>query len=435
LEVVVERLAEEVVRVALDAFFEGCSVRASALRAGICRTTLTRRLDELGVSHAKVPGQTRIRDSIVAPAVALWRAGVSVDDAAASVGVSERTLRDRINSETGPVNIRHPRPGSLTLSDREEIRVGISHGQTDTQIAGRLGRHRSTIWREISLNGGRLNYRIAQAHERACDRIARPKPGWTCTRPNLWIEVQRLLREEKWSPQQISERIRRDHDNNADWCVSHEAIYQGIYAQTSGQLRRELIACLRQARPNRQRQRRAVSQGTIKNMINIAQRPPEAADRSNCGNLEGDLICGIENKSAVVTLIDRHTRFAFLIKLENKTAAHVAERISAVLAQQPAMFRKTLTWDQGSELAAHTQITENTGTPIYFCDPHSPWQRPTNENFNGLARQFLPKHTDLSGYTQKDLDKIANLLNNRPRRVLAWDTPRERYDQLVATTT
>ena len=430
------RWSDEVVGVALEAFFRGDSVRAAAKRAGISRTTLTRRLDAMGVAHPRMRGQGRwIPDSIIGPALASYRCGVSLLNAAASVGVSEMTLRRRLESDAGAVRERKQRALSLTLAEREEIRVGIVLGQSDTEIGARIGRHRGTIWREITTNGGRAGYRVYQAHQRAGQVAKRPKPGWTETRPGLWTEVQSLLREKKWSPEQIAKRLRRDHNDDPQWCVSAESIYEGIYVQTRGELRKELIACLRQARPRRQPQRRAVSQASIKDMVNIALRPPEASDRALPGSWEGDLIVGIENKSAIATLIERTTRYGFLIKLENKTASHVAERISAVMGLVPEQIRKYLTWDQGSELAAHATIASATNMTVYFCDPHSPWQRPTNENFNGLARQFLPKHTDLSIHTQNDLNEIAKLLNERPRRVLAWDTPTERFEQLVATTT
>jgi transposase, IS30 family len=431
----VKRLSDEVVAVGLVAFFRGESVSGAARLAGISRTTLFKRLDELGVAHPKKVGQGRVPDSVVASALTVYRGGVSLAEAALGAGISQRTLLRRLDSNADRVVERKHRPGSLSLADREEIRVGIALGQSDAEIGARINRHRSTVWREIKANGDRKSYRVVQADERSCQATKRPKSGWTVIKPELWVEVQRLLREKKWSPEQIAKRLRRDHNDKPQWCVSAESIYEAIYVQTRGELRRELIGCLRQSRPRRQPQRRATSQAPIKDMVNIAQRPPEQSNRAFPGSWEGDLIVGIENKSMIATLVERTTRFGFLIKLENKTAPHVAEQISRVLAELPEFMRKSLTWDQGTELAAHSTVTGATNMAVYFCDPHSPWQRPTNENFNGLARQFLPKYTDLSIHTQQQLNEIANLLNERPCRVLAWDTTKERYEQLVATTT
>jgi transposase, IS30 family len=425
LEVVVVGLSDEVVAVALDAFHRGASVRRAARDAGISRMTLIRRLDALGVDRAQGTGRGRIPDSVIGPALRAYQSGKHLAAAAAAAGVSKMTLTRRLREQAGRV----------VCERKEEIRVGIVSGETDAMIARRVGCHRGTIGREIAAGGGRKLYRVHRSQERALNERLRPKQGWTVTRPELWVEVQRLLREKKWSPEQISQRLQRDHPGEQNWCVSHEAIYDAIYVQTRGELRKELIKCLRMQRPRRQPQGRAVSKGPIKNMVNIAQRPEEANDRVVPGHWEGDLIIGEDGKSAVATIVERNSRWALLIKVDNKTADHVAERVSAAINALPGFMKKSLTWDQGTELAAHATITTITNVAVFFCDPHSPWQRPTNENFNGLARQFLPKGTDLSIHSQKDLDQIAKLLNERPRKTLLWDTPTERFEQLVATTT
>jgi IS30 family transposase len=361
-----------------------------------------------------------------------------MEQAAALVGVSRSTIADRVDEhDVRVLRERTPRKGALTLEDRLAIAIGVALNETNTVIAERVGCHRGTIGRELARNGGREAYHPYRAERRAGEAARRPKQPWTEQRPVLWQLVQDLVRR-WWSPEQIANHLRDEHLHEPEWRVSHEAIYHAIFVQAKGELRKELTRCLRTRRARRMPRGR-VGGGQhgpkIKDMVNISQRPAEAADRAVPGHWEGDLVMGANNLSAVATLVERTTRYGMLIKLDDKTAEHVAARLGENIVRLPAELARSLTWDQGGELARHISFTDSTGVPVFFADPHAPWQRGTNENWNGLVRQYLPKGTDLSVHSQQQLDEMALSLNTRPRKTLGWKTPAQRFNELVAATT
>jgi IS30 family transposase len=367
-----------------------------------------------------------LRDVVVARRA--WEWGVTFAEAARVSGLSHETVRRHIDDAGGMKCERVlDRQGHLSLEERETIRVGLVTGQSMRAIAAELGRVPSTVSREIKRNGGREAYRAVKAQRRADREAHRPKALWWQTNPQLWWLVQQCLGK-WWSPDQISVRLKQVFAERPEMWVSPETIYKSIYVQGRGELRRELARCLRSGRARRVPHKPATqarTNGPIKDMVNISQRPAEVEDRALPGHWEGDLILGKDGKSAVATLVERKTRWVMLVKIDSKQAAHVAQRLSQAALRLPEQLRHTFTWDQGSEMADHATFALNTGIDVYFCDPHAPWQRGTNENTNGLLRQYMPKGTDLTQHSQDDLDAFAHSLNGRPRKTLGYMTPSE----------
>jgi transposase, IS30 family len=328
----------------------------------------------------------------------------------------------------------------LTLAEREDIAYLRGHYLGVRQIATWIGRDPATVSRELRRNvsSSPRRYRALSAHIAACERARRGKPRKLVPGSPLRAEVAAGLRA-GWSPGQIAGKLKRDHPGCPELQVSHETIYQALFVQGKGSLRAEVAAAIRcgKARRRRPRSRADEARGKIPGMINISQRPAEAADRAVPGHWEGDLIIGAGTHSAVVTLAERTTRFCMIIALpRGRTASQVADALATHITTLPAALTRSLTWDQGKEMSTHAAFTIATGIPVYFADPHSPWQRGTNENTNGLIRYYLPKGSDLSGWTQDQLDDIARQLNTRPRRILDYATPAEALDDyLVATAT
>jgi len=329
-----------------------------------------------------------------------------------------------------------PHYSQLDYQDRQTIAISLEQGLSIRAIGRVLHRSASTISREIARNSGGNGYSCRYAQQRRVRRRrhARPAPKLVAGNP-LFESITELLRQ-RWSPQQIAAHLAKLHPSDAAQRASHETIYNVIYAQPRGELRKELIACLRMARAKRwPRSKGEDRRGQMANLLSIHVRPPEIEDRQFPGHWEGDLIKGALNQSAVGTLVERNTRLLILVKLPHPhpaTAAHVLQAFTDKLNAIAQPMRKTLTYDRGTEMAYHQQLSANTGIAVYFCDPHSPWQRGTNENTNGLIRQFLPKGTDLSGYSQEQLDAIADLMNGRPRKTLDWCTPHEVYSAWLA---
>ena len=365
----------------------------------------------------------------------LLGAGLDCPAVARSLGMGVTSVR-LIEATSGGVRPR-PRMRServLSLEEREEISRGLAEGLSLSQIATRLARAPSTVSREVAHNGGRANYRALRADRRAWDLARRPKPAKLVTCPRLAREVERLL-EERFSPRQISHWLARSHPSDPERRVSHETIYQSLYVQGRGALRAELHQALRSGRAIRRPQARSALKRTsrIPDMVLISERPAEVADRAVPGHWEGDLILG-SKRTCIGTLVERKTRFVMLLKLRDGTADEVRRAMTKRIKTLPAELRRSMTWDQGNEMAQHREFTIATGMPVYFCDPSSPWQRGSNENTNGLLRQYFPKGTNLSVHSQAELNRVARQLNRRPRETLNWMTPLEKMREVVATT-
>jgi IS30 family transposase len=363
-----------------------------------------------------------------------------VAEAAAHVGVSNTVAWRWFRHVGGVMPQPIPTDGSsvgarrLSFQEREEIACRRAAGEGVRAIAGALGRSPSTVSRELRRGTVRRKsgYRASVAQALADRRARRPKARIFAVDDRLRGHVQNRLHA-KDSPEQISQRLGVLFPNDPRMRVSHETIYRSLYVQGRGGLRRDLVRCLRTGRALRKTRRTTERRGRIVGMVNISQRPPDALDRAVPGHWEGDLITGAENKSAIGTLVERCTGYVMLLHLPNSHSAEaVAEAMVEAMSRLPQYLRRTLTWDQGQEMANHAAIAQATELEIYFCDPHSPWQRPTNENTNGLLRQYFPKSTDLSGYHRDYLEFVATQLNNRPRKRLDWHTPAEALDRLLS---
>lgn len=356
--------------------------------------------------------------------------GLRVVEVAAAVGCCPSMI-DKLIRRHGH---RRPRVNNslrLSLYEREEISRGLTAWESMNSIARRLGRRGSTISREVKANRGREHYRAWRAEERAELFGARPKPRKLEPRSALSEAVEEKLRE-NWSPEQIAKRLREEHPHNPEMQVSHETIYKTLYIQGRGSLRKELARHLRSKRTQRQPRGRAQLRGSIPDLVEISQRPAEVEDRAVPGHWEGDLLIGKDNKSAIGTLVERKTRFVMLLHLaEGRTAEHVRVALTKKIQELPKHLRRSLTWDRGKEMSQHAQFTVDTGVKVFFCDPHSPWQRGSNENTNGLLRQYFPKGESLRKYTAEHLDFVANQLNGRPRQTLGWKKPCEVLNELL----
>jgi transposase, IS30 family len=355
---------------------------------------------------------------------------------AESIGYTQRSVNMVLRPLGGVIRkeLWEPATGRLSSEERVEIRIGIERHESYRCIARRLNRNVSTISREVNANGGRRSYSPMSAHRRAHRRRLRPKPTKLASNPRLRDRVVADL-ERLWSPQQIATKLREDFGDDHTMRVSHETIYKSLYVQGRGELRRELARCLRTGRAKRIPRGRIEKRGHISDMVMISERPPEAEDRAVPGHWEGDLLMGKEGKSAIGTLVERSTRFVMLFELrKGKSAEQVRDAMTEVIQTLPDALRRTLTWDQGKEMSEHVRFTVDTGVPVYFCDPHSPWQRGSNENTNGLLRQFFPKGRSLATVTDAELQRAADLLNGRPRETLGWKTPAEKLAEVVAVT-
>jgi IS30 family transposase len=365
-----------------------------------------------------------------------WKAGESLHAIGRALGKEHHVIHFLLARHGGIAPpARRRSPLALALAEREDISRGIASGQSLRAIAKGLQRAVSTVSREVARHGGRAPYRANEADQQAWEWALRPKPCVLATHRKLQEIVASKLMQD-WSPRQISGWLKQSYPDDESLRVSHETIYRSLFIQARGALKQELMRHLRSQRRIRRSRHASVhghSQGRIVDAVSIRERPAEVEDRAVPGHWEGDLLRGARN-SHVATLVERHSRFCMLVKVPGKDTATVVAALSQHVRQLPATLRRSLTWDRGLEMAQHKSFTMATDVQVYFCDPQSPWQRGSNENTNGLLRQYLPKKADLSGYSQSDLDEIALRLNQRPRQTLGFQTPADRLQASVAST-
>lgn len=362
-----------------------------------------------------------------------WRNGEGYSDIGRAIGKYPASVFGILRLYGGYTPAARTRAvNHLTLSDREEVSRGLSAGWSMREIARQVGRSPSTISREISRNGGARCYRANVAEEKAWDRARRPKPYRLAQNGTLRHIVANKLAQDG-SPEQIAGWLKRKYPDDESLHVSHETIYKSLFVQARGVLKKELQKHLRTKRPfrqSRQHNNRGARRGQIMDGVSISERPPEIKDRAVPGHWEGDLIAGSSN-THIATLVERQSRFAMLVKVQGKDTKTVVAALTRQVKKLPIQLRQSLTWDRGMELANHKTFTMATNTQVYFCDPRSPWQRGTNENTNRLLRQYFPKKTDLSVYSQSELNKVARKLNQRPRKTLDFQTPADKLNSVL----
>jgi IS30 family transposase len=367
----------------------------------------------------------------------LWVEGRSVHAIARELGTSTPYVRGCVGRTGGvrpPARRRSPR--CLSKAEREEISRGLARGDTFRALGRAIGRPHSTVSREVERNGGRGRYRAQPADEAAWGRARRSKPSKLALNAKLRAVVEEKLCQD-WSPEQISNWLRRAYPDDEAMQVSDETIYLSLFVQSRGALRRELTAHLRRGqitrRPRKQRSKHQ-GQGKIPGRVMISERPAEIEDRAVPGHWEGDLLLG-KKPTGIATLVERSTRYCQLVALpDGQSAEAVRDALTRSIGQLPEQLRRSLTWDQGREMKEHLRFTVDSGVQVYFCDPRSPWQRGSNENTNGLLRQYFPKRSDLGSVTQAELDRVAAQVNGRPRETLGWMTPAERLAEVFAET-
>lgn len=362
-----------------------------------------------------------------------WKRGQSISSISRALERKTKGGVQRIVVVQGGIapSARRRAAWTLELGEREEISRGIAAGLAIRAIARCLGRSPSTISREIARNGGKQAYRATRADKKAWERALRPKRcRLACSEQLRWLVAQKLALQ--WSPQQIAGWLRREYPGDPGMRISHEAIYRSLFIQSRGVLKKELTAHLRTRRQMRlpKGAQSRTGQGQILDMISIRERPAEAEDRAIPGHWEGDLLAGA-NDTNIVTLVERHTRFTMLVKLARRDSATVVAALADRIGTLPEELRRSLTWDQGKEMARHRSFTIATDLQVYFCDPRSPWQRGSNENTNGLLRQYFPRATNFSQVSQAQLDDIALRLNQRPRKTLDFETPADRLQRVL----